>query len=216
MQCKATSKQTGERCKQHAKKGMDVCHYHGGATPSGIASPHYKTGRYSKAIPAKLLTRYNEAQTDPKLLELKDEVALLDARLGDMLTRAEQGDSPDLWGQLKATYKALHEAIFVEPNPVAVQASLNVLERLINRGIADWATWHEIQGTIEQRRRLVESEHKRLGQMEQFTTVNEMVTTAQVLLASVITHVTDRKILAAINADFERVLTINATAGKDS
>jgi len=31
--CKATSKQSGARCKRYAIPGGSVCHYHGGAAP---------------------------------------------------------------------------------------------------------------------------------------------------------------------------------------
>lgn len=208
MQCKAKSKQSGERCKRHATPGKEVCRIHGGKTPSGIASPHYKTGRYSKAIPAKLMARYEEAQADPKLLELKDDAALLTARVNDMLTRVEQGDSPALWNQLRDAYNELYEAIFEHKDQTMMRASLTVLDRLISRGIADWKAWHEIQQTVEARRRVVESEHKRLGQMEQLVTVGEMMVLASALLASVQNHVTDRKALSAISADFTRLVTL--------
>lgn len=185
------------------------CRLHGGKSLSGIAHPKFKHGRRSKSIPARLMGSYSEALTDPQLLELGDEVALIDARLNDMLTRVEQGDSPDLWHQLRATYKDLHKAIFVEVDQTQMIAALNVMERLINRGIADWAAWQEIQNTIEQRRRLVESERKRLDQMEQLVTVSEMMVLASALLSSVQIHVTDRRALAAISADFTRLVTID-------
>jgi len=35
-QCTATSKQSGERCKQAAKLGGKVCHYHGGNAPQTV------------------------------------------------------------------------------------------------------------------------------------------------------------------------------------
>ena len=54
------------------------CRLHGGKSPAGLASPHYKDGRYSKALPARLAARYATAEADPRLLELRDEVALTD------------------------------------------------------------------------------------------------------------------------------------------
>ncbi|MGD9893744.1 MAG: HGGxSTG domain-containing protein [Dehalococcoidia bacterium] len=58
---------------------------HGGLTPRGIASPHFKHDRYSTALPADLAARYQAALTDPRLLELSDEIAVIDARTDELL-----------------------------------------------------------------------------------------------------------------------------------
>ena len=47
--CSATSKQTGRRCRQIAVFGKSVCHWHGGKTPSGPASVHFRYGGRTKA-----------------------------------------------------------------------------------------------------------------------------------------------------------------------
>ena len=84
-QCTATSKRSGERCRKPAMKGRTVCRAHGGATPRGIASPHFRHGRWSKDLPAQLAVRYDEALSDPELLSLRDEVALVDAQISTVL-----------------------------------------------------------------------------------------------------------------------------------
>jgi hypothetical protein len=52
--CKAKSKQTGERCKQLAVAGREVCHWHGGASLSGRQHPGYRHGEHSKRGRAEL------------------------------------------------------------------------------------------------------------------------------------------------------------------
>jgi hypothetical protein len=47
--CSATSKQTGRRCRQIAVFGKNVCHWHGGRTPSGATCVHYCHGQRTKA-----------------------------------------------------------------------------------------------------------------------------------------------------------------------
>lgn len=47
-QCAATSKRSGKRCRKHAMRGRTVCLAHGGRTPIGMSSPHWKTGIYSR------------------------------------------------------------------------------------------------------------------------------------------------------------------------
>ena len=80
--------------------------------------------------------------------------------------------------------------------------------RMIEDGNRENDLWIEIFAAVDQRRRLVESERKRLEQMEQLVTVSEMMVLASALLSSIQTHVTDRRALAAISNDFARLTTI--------
>ena len=68
-------------CQRPPVAGRERCRLHGGATPIGAASPHFRTGRHSKYLPARLAGRYAEALADEKLLELRDDVALIHARI---------------------------------------------------------------------------------------------------------------------------------------
>src|SRR5690349_13713695 len=97
--CGAKTK-TGAPCKG-APMPNGRCRLHGGKTPSGIASPQYKTGRYSRVLPTRLQSRYDAARTDAALLELRDDISLLDARLEDLLSRVDTGESGVLWASLK-------------------------------------------------------------------------------------------------------------------
>lgn len=58
-QCKAKSKQTGERCRRHVKPGWEVCHYHGGGSHGGIFAPALKHGFYSKNVFFKIVNATN-------------------------------------------------------------------------------------------------------------------------------------------------------------
>lgn len=93
-QSEATSKRSGERCRKHAMRGRNVCLSHGGKTPRGAASPHFKTGRYSRSLPGHLVATYERALNDPRLLSLRDELALTDAMLAELLAQLDD-DSPE-------------------------------------------------------------------------------------------------------------------------
>src|SRR4051812_1922543 len=90
--------------------GKAVCMMHGGKSPVGIASASFTTGRYSKAIPPRLLDRYHAAEADPARLALDSEIALTDARLADLLGRVDTGESGALWRDLAAAYRDLEAA----------------------------------------------------------------------------------------------------------
>jgi hypothetical protein len=93
-QCTATSKRSGQRCRKSAMRGRTVCLAHGGRTPRGAASPHFKTGRYSRSLPGHLVAAYERALADPTLLSLRDEVALTDAMIAELLGQLDD-HSPD-------------------------------------------------------------------------------------------------------------------------
>lgn len=92
-QCEATSKRSGKRCRKHAMRGRNVCLVHGGKTPRGAASPHFKTGRHSRSLPGHLVAAYERALSDPRLLSLHDDIALTDAMLAETLSQLDD-DTP--------------------------------------------------------------------------------------------------------------------------
>src|SRR5262245_50957479 len=111
MKCTAKSKRTGKRCRANAVTGREVCYHHGGRSPQGIALPQTKSGRYSKHLPSRLLATYEEAKRDPEILALRDEVALIDARLAELLKRIDTGESGASWKQLQENFRELRVAL---------------------------------------------------------------------------------------------------------
>jgi hypothetical protein len=203
-QCTAKSKRSGERCKRQAMKGRTVCAMHGGKTPRGLALPQTTHGKYSQDLPTRLLSRYEESLADEHKLALENEIAVVDARLRDLFVRVDTGEAGVVWRRLREAYEA-----FTAANKAGDQAgmasALNELSRLIGRGNADYAAWHEINDMLALRMRLVESERKRILEAQQFVAVNElMVYTAAVLDAirqSVIRNITDEQQRRAVLAD---------------
>lgn len=173
-------------------------------TPSGMVSPHYKTGKYSKVIPTRLVGRYEEARRDAALLELRDEISLLDSRLTDLLGRVDTGESGAIWAALKGAFA---EYLRIKHDPVKSIQALNVVDDLITRGHADYAAWGEIAAVLEQRRKLVESERKRLIELQGTITTGQAMVLVTALLSSIKTHVQDRQALASIQNDFIRLTT---------
>lgn len=203
-QCTATSKQSGNRCRSHAAVGRTVCHIHGGKTPNGIAHPSFKTGRYSKHLPSRLLATYDTARQDGELLAVRDDIALLDARLTELLARVETGESGAVWRTLRAEYRAYRDATAAKDIP-EMSARISAIGSLIERGLADEAAWSDIRHTLEQRRKLVESERKRLVEMQQMVTADEAMGFVRALTAAVRTHVRDADTLRAITDDLTRL-----------
>lgn len=173
------------------------CRFHGGLSPAGVASPRFKTGKYSRYVPERLLERYSEAQDDELLLELRDEIALVDARLVDLLGRVDTGESGALWRELQQLWKAYRREEHTDKGTdLLMQIGL-----VIGDGAADYAAWDEVNKQVTRRQKLVESERKRLVELKQvITTEQAMVLIAQ-LTDIIRRHVTDPAARAAIAAD---------------
>jgi hypothetical protein len=208
-QCTAKSKRTQQPCQRPAMVGRTVCYHHGGMIPRGIALPQTTTGRYSKHIPTRLLATYEQAKSDPELLALRDEVALIDSRLTDLIKRVETGESGHVWRQVREAFRAFKDATAKQDTNEA-RSWLVQLESLITRGVADEMAWLDVRVTLEQRRKLVESERKRLVEMQQMVSADEAALLVRTLTEAVREHVRDPDALRAIVAAFGRVAPLAA------
>src|SRR5918992_3542816 len=97
MQCRAKSKRSQVQCRKAAVVGREVCSMHGGKSLVGPAVNTYRSGRHSRYLPVRMAAKYQEAEHDPELLSLRDQIALVDARLADLLARVDTGESGSLW-----------------------------------------------------------------------------------------------------------------------
>ena len=68
------------------------CAKHGGKSLAGADAPAFRHGRYSRVLPSGLLALYEQARSDPDLLNLSDELALIDGRLSEIFGRADPND----------------------------------------------------------------------------------------------------------------------------
>lgn len=203
-QCTAHSKRTKERCEANAMRGSNVCYHHGGKSLKGVASPSFKHGRSSRHIPARLLETYEQSLSDPELLTLRHETALVDARLDDLLSRVDEGEALTAWENARQKNTEIQKAVYDE-NYGRLMVLSAELENIVGSGMTDYAAWEQIRVLIEQRRKLVESEQKRLVAAQQMITTSEAMTLVVALIDIVKRHVIDHDKLAAISADVAKL-----------
>lgn len=206
------SKRSGARCKRHAAPGYDVCAIHGGKTPRGIASPHAKTLRHSQHLPAGLFDRYQQAAADPDLLNLSAEIALTDARIDDLLGRLDEGDLAGAWVKLQDAFDTFRVATATNDADLRAEAMMD-MAALIEQGANDQLTWTQLSELMNDRRRLVQTETKRRLAMQKMISADEGMALVVALANIVRTHVHDRTILSAIQADLTRLLAQRAGPG---
>jgi len=190
--------------------GKTVCYHHGGKSLVGPALPQFTEGRYSKYLPTRLLERYHESAADEEMLALREEIALIDSRLGDVLGRVETGESSKIWSDLKDAYSEM-QAANQAGDGAAVRAYLVAIGDLIRRGHGDWAAWADVRALVRDRKALVESERKRLVEAQQVVAVDQAMALLALLVDSVRRHVTDEHAVRAIAAEYARLTGIPDT-----
>lgn len=198
----------GTPCQNYAMPN-GRCRMHGGKSLNGIAATDQRAGlKYSKYLPGRLLDRYQTAVNDSELLELRQEVALIDTRLTDLLKRVDTGESGKLWADTLATWEDMKTAVSERDKKKQQQAAAK-LDGLIGKGAADYQAWSEIQTTIEQRRRLVESERKRLVEMQQYITSQQAMTLVAAMIGIIKENVRDRDALQNISTAVNGLVAAN-------
>ena len=81
-------------CTQTALGVGGRCRLHGGLSPVGPSSPHYKDGRWSKHLPGGTVDRFNEANADKELQTIRRHLALADAMITGIMEKLKQGKNP--------------------------------------------------------------------------------------------------------------------------
>lgn len=111
MQCQAKAKSTGEQCQRRAVNGRRVCTVHGGKTPRGLASPHTIHGLYSKDLPAKLSSSYQDLLSlGDRLWQIADEAAAITTLTKQALQGIDNGESGAAWRRIAQLHEQM-EAI---------------------------------------------------------------------------------------------------------
>jgi hypothetical protein len=165
-----------------------------------------------------MLEKYSQAQSDPDLLALRDEIALVDVRLSELLEQLNSGGGMEDWSRVHDAWRNFQELSNAqEPATTAERdrirermgETIRQLNQIISGGHRNISLWHEIRDTLEDRRRLVTTEAKRLADMNQMISSERQMALIYRLLAILKERITDVDILAAISGDIRAEITRN-------
>jgi len=145
------------------------CRIHGGTSLAGPAAPSYRHGRTSKYLPTRLHGRYAEAVNDPALLSLRSDIAIIATRLGEVLEKLETGESREAWGLLASEWADLRSG-YVKMADADRERAFDRVDTLVKQGLSETYVWAEARQLIRERAGLVESERRRLVEMQQYIT----------------------------------------------
>ena len=193
-QCTAQSKRSGEQCKLAAMRGKTKCRMHGGKSLTGKDSPHYKTGKYSKYLPDRMADRYEEALQEQDLISLSNEIALIDSQLTTQLEELQQrGANGETWAEARS---------------LLADGDLVRLERLLAEGgNSDAAIWNGVNGLIEQRRRLADTERRRLEGEEHSVKLDQVMLMFAAILEIIRRRVSDVDAQRAVAQDLRALMS---------
>lgn len=226
--CKG-KKTNGDPCKRWAQHHNDYCatcnqkRGHSAIFKPGPANPNYRHGVYAKVVPTKLLKAYQDGLDDPDLLSGKDEVAVLRARLTQVIERTETGESDATWDRLAAA-KYEFELNVSQPDPTAqakAQKALSDIMSLIDTGHSQRLAWADVERLTALLDKLKMSERKRLMEMKAFVTITEAIamlqtmtwTLKEIVPKEVEDQGAQQRILEGMAKAVERMLTMGALTG---
>lgn len=197
----------GSPCNNWAMNGRVVCRKHGGNAPRGAASPQFQGRGFSAYLPERLRDRYEEAASDPRLLDMRHGIALLDTRISSLLENLDTGESGKRMKAIKEAYYDLRKAM-ASADKQKTSEALEWLEIKIHQAAQEYEAWEEIRVVLSERRKLSTAEHRRLVDMQQMITAERAMTLVASIVASIERHVTDPAALEAIAHEIGGLLTI--------
>jgi hypothetical protein len=185
------------RCRNYRAVGFTVCEDHGAAAQVGLAHHSTTHGRYSRVMPKKLTERFEALVTDPDVLNLSRDLALLDTRLEQLLTRIDENESEADWRRAGDAYRKLRAAM-TSGDGAGITDALTALGRAFSSASAVDSNWRDIRDALQERRLIVESERRRLVDLHQMVTVEELMVFASALVSIVNQEVPDPRIRTSI------------------
>jgi hypothetical protein len=191
--CASTSLYENGRCKKH-----------GGATPKGIASPHFKTGKHSRHLPSRLLDKYQEALEDPELMSLESDLALVQARINDLLEQLDEGGAGKIMLEVSDAVDSFEYAN-QDNDRKAMREAWRRIKEAVEKGKTESSVWAELYLMRDQKRKLTLAEAKRLQTMDQMIKVTQVNLLISALLDAVRQNVSDKTALAKISEAFVRI-----------
>jgi hypothetical protein len=166
---------------------------HGGRSPRGTAAGRFKHGRYSKHLPARLAADYEAAEADPDLLSLRAETALFHARISQLLSQLDTGESGRLWERLHDAWSEL-EVAQASADAAKFAAALAGLRDAIFAGNTERMIWQELREMIHSQQSVARSEQVRLKEMQQTMTAEQAMALFAALEQAVMEVIPDREV----------------------
>lgn len=155
-QCGAKTR-SGNPCKG-APMANGRCRMHGGNARRGIASGTYKHGKYSRYLPGGIQQAYEQSRTDPDLLNLTEEIALLYSRMHELLAGLQPENPHNL--QVAKDWRHFRPAQERRDSAGMLRAAERI-DTIVEGAAGNDAVWEQVTRLLAQIAALAEQEQKR-------------------------------------------------------
>lgn len=203
--CGAKNK-AGKPCRRSPSKGRDRCRKHGGASLQGPAHPSFKSGKYSKVLPARYLAAYRDSVNDKHLMTMREQIAMCDARERELVERLSGNESGEAWNALRAANRTLRQSI-QRRDEAGIMAAVQSIDSIVERGLRDESQWEDLRRNMDQRHRLVDGERKLLEASSEMATKDEVRIWAARLGSLISKYVTDKQLLSQLLVELSDTAT---------
>lgn len=191
--CGAKNRQGGPCLRTVMENGR--CKLHGGAS-TGRPLIH---GRRSKFMPVRLSERVEEGMSDPNLISVIEDIALVDALIADECQGLGEDTPAQLWAKASGVAYAMKLSLVTEDFG-KLTGQVDALIQVMTNGEGIYQRINRILLMTEQKRKLSETEMKRLVHLKQFITATELAVIGAQLLTLINENVKDSNERARIAA----------------
>ncbi len=182
-------------------KGKTRCRIHGGETPTGPASTHWKTGEHPRHFPPNLLERFKFAAADPELFNLKRDIATVEVLIDEQINQLEGQSLEDF----AASWDGLRVAMAKKDTAQMNQRMQEIDGFRQNVGTVS-AALRQVVVLTDQRRKLIETHFKNMAASASALSDAEAAALFAALTAAVRQEVRDDQILGRIEVRFTRLV----------
>jgi hypothetical protein len=197
--------------------GEGRCKLHGGKSLKGSDSPRFKHGRYSKysKLPGYLVDAYEKNLSDPDLMNMENEIALLESLADYELSKLNSHKESDYW------YTELNKAFLRLDQQVNAQSidqdkAIDALETLkeVLYGAQDEREAHkEVRTIVDQVKRTKEAETRRKVALQGVITVERVLYFANAVVGIIKDKIPDPKLQGTIATEIKKLLPSKSEGG---
>lgn len=209
--CGAKNRNKDTFCKNTLVMENGRCRMHGGATPNGIASPHFVNGKTSKYfyLPENLKSRASGLLNDT-IKNLEESINIQKALETQYLEKLGTGESTEAWIKLQKAVKEYDEA-----EPADRAYAFGMIRFIVKDGLNASFLNRDIQNIQESQRKLTETLSKVRKEAQEIYTQEEFGMFAGIILRILKDAIDDRRLLGKIQTEFRRQITNGQTNGQN-
>jgi hypothetical protein len=145
---------------------------------------------------------------------MADHIALLEARIQKILADNQEGDPVPRWKEILDLFNSI-EAMVQTGDPGLIAGAFDSARHALHAGMRWDSTWNQVADTMEQLRKMTDTEIKRKRELNQMVPIERIVILMAAVASAVKRNVTNPDEIARVHAELATLLGTNKTGGKD-